>query len=163
MDTTPTALNVMLYVFNLFVFCLFHLEILIRKIWSIFIVGLVNILSLYNVFGTNPIKAKATQVNRCIQIIYHKHTYHSRFIPEGVAEASKIFLWDIPRFYQNYLAMSNTAEVTGGKSIAVWSQSISLNAIKPLVALRYPLEKERGAILLFRFEHHTRIYYRSQK
>jgi hypothetical protein len=22
------------------------------------------------------------------------HTYHSRFIPEGVAEASEIFLWD---------------------------------------------------------------------
>jgi hypothetical protein len=27
-------------------------------------------------------------------------------------------------FYQNYLAMRNTADVTGGKPIAVWSQSI---------------------------------------
>jgi hypothetical protein len=30
-----------------------------------------------------------------------------------------------PTFYQNYLAMRNTADVTGGKPIAVWSQSIS--------------------------------------
>jgi hypothetical protein len=44
------------------------------------------------------------------------HTYHSRFIPEGVAEASQTFLQDV--YYQNYLAMSNTADVTGGKPIA---------------------------------------------
>jgi hypothetical protein len=38
-------------------------------------------------------------------------------------------------FYQNYLAMSNTTDVTGGKPIAVWSQSISgVNAINLLVA-----------------------------
>jgi hypothetical protein len=44
------------------------------------------------------------------------HTYHTRFIPEGVAEASQILLLT---FYQNYLAMSNTADVTGGKPIAI--------------------------------------------
>jgi hypothetical protein len=42
------------------------------------------------------------------------HTYHSRFIPEGVAEASQA-----STFFQNYLAMSNTADITGGKPIAV--------------------------------------------
>jgi hypothetical protein len=41
------------------------------------------------------------------------------FIPGGVAEASLIFP-ETPTFYQNYLAiMSNTADVTGGKPIAV--------------------------------------------
>jgi hypothetical protein len=34
------------------------------------------------------------------------YTYHLRFIPEGVAEASQIFL-ETPTFYQNYLAMSS--------------------------------------------------------
>jgi hypothetical protein len=43
----------------------------------------------------------------------HIHTYHSRFIPGGVAEAFQIFLRDahvLPK-----LAMRNTAYVTGGK------------------------------------------------
>jgi hypothetical protein len=48
------------------------------------------------------------------------YTYHSRFIPEGVAEASQIFFGDT-HVYHNYLAMSNTADMTGGKPIAVWS------------------------------------------
>jgi hypothetical protein len=39
---------------------------------------------------------------------------------------------ETPTFYQNYLAMSNTAYVTGGKPIAVLLQSISgVNAINP--------------------------------
>jgi hypothetical protein len=41
------------------------------------------------------------------------YTYHSRFIPEGAAEASQISP-EMPVFYQNYLAMSNTADVTSG-------------------------------------------------
>jgi hypothetical protein len=41
----------------------------------------------------------------------------SRFIPEGLAEGT-------PIFYQKDLATRNTADVTDGKSIAVWSQSI---------------------------------------
>jgi hypothetical protein len=41
-------------------------------------------------------------------------------------------------FYQNYLAMRNTADVTGGKPIAARSQSISgVSAINPLVAFYY--------------------------
>jgi hypothetical protein len=41
------------------------------------------------------------------------HTYIPWFIPEGVAEASQIFLRDT--FYQHYLAVRNTADVTSGK------------------------------------------------
>jgi hypothetical protein len=47
-------------------------------------------------------------------LLKHIHTYYSRFIPEGVANYS-----ETPTFYQNYLAMINTADVTGGKPIGV--------------------------------------------
>jgi hypothetical protein len=56
-----------------------------------------------------------------INLIYI-HTYHSRLIPEGVSEASQIFLQDgktWATFYRNDLAMKNTADVTGDKPIAV--------------------------------------------
>jgi hypothetical protein len=56
--------------------------------------------------------------------------------------------------------MRNTADVTGGKPIAVLLQSISgVSAINPLVAF-YDIQwrKERGAILLFCPGHHTRLY-----
>jgi hypothetical protein len=60
-------------------------------------------------------------LNRLFINIYTLHTYHSRFIPEGVREASQIS--DIPpkrpRFTKIILAMSNTADVTHGKPIAV--------------------------------------------
>jgi hypothetical protein len=60
------------------------------------------------------------------------HAYHLRFMPE--AEASQIFL-KTPTFYQNYLAIRDTADVTGGKPIAVWSQSLSgVSAINHLHA-----------------------------
>jgi hypothetical protein len=52
------------------------------------------------------------------------HTYHSRFIPEGVAEVSR-YSSETHTFYQNLIAMRNTADVTGGKPIAVVLQSIS--------------------------------------
>jgi hypothetical protein len=51
-------------------------------------------------------------------ILKQAHTYHSRFIPVGVAKTSQIFLrdaHDLPKF----LAMSNTADVTGDMPIAV--------------------------------------------
>jgi hypothetical protein len=48
-------------------------------------------------------------------------------------------------FYQNYLATSNTADVTGG------SQSISgVNAINPLVAF-YDIHGRKKAVLFFYF------------
>jgi hypothetical protein len=55
--------------------------------------------------------------------------------PQGVAEASQI-LQQSPTFYPNYLAMRNTAYVTGGKPITVRSQSISdARAVIPLVTI----------------------------
>jgi hypothetical protein len=44
------------------------------------------------------------------------HIYHSRFIPEGVAEASQIFLRDA---YVLPKAMRTITDVTGGKPITV--------------------------------------------
>jgi hypothetical protein len=46
------------------------------------------------------------------------HTYLSRFIPESVADTSQISS-ATPSFYQNDLAMRNTADVSGGKLIGV--------------------------------------------
>jgi hypothetical protein len=54
------------------------------------------------------------------------HTFRSRFIPEGVAEASQTQESrrdDTPTFYTNYLAMRNL--------IAVY---LSVSAVNPLVA-----------------------------
>jgi hypothetical protein len=52
-------------------------------------------------------------------------------------------------FYQNYLAISNTADVTGGKPIAAWSQSISgVNAINHLVAF-YGIHGRKRVVLFF--------------
>jgi hypothetical protein len=41
--------------------------------------------------------------------IIYIHTYHSRFIPAGVAESSEMFLRDAHAL--NYLPMSNTADM----------------------------------------------------
>jgi hypothetical protein len=51
---------------------------------------------------------------------YALHTYHSRFIPEGVAEASQIFFRNAHVLTKILIAMRNTADVTGGKPIAVY-------------------------------------------
>jgi hypothetical protein len=85
------------------------------------------------------------------------HTYHSRFIPEGVPEISQIFLRDS---LQNDSAMRNTTDVTGGKPIAVWLQSISdVSAVNSLVVF-YDIHgrKRKGATLFVLFcpGHHAR-------
>jgi hypothetical protein len=55
----------------------------------------------------------------------------------------------MPTFYQNYLATRKTADVTSGKPIAVWSQSISdVSAINPLVAF-YGIHGRKREVLLF--------------
>jgi hypothetical protein len=55
--------------------------------------------------------------------------YYSRLNP-GVAEASQIYyVSETPKFYQNDLAMKITADFTGGKPIAVCSQSISVSGV----------------------------------
>jgi hypothetical protein len=57
------------------------------------------------------------------------HTQYSRFIPKRVAETSTYYS-ETPS-----LVMRNIADVTGGKPIAVWSQSIAgVSAVNPLVA-----------------------------
>jgi hypothetical protein len=74
----------------------------------------------------------------CVKSTYI-HTYHSRFILEGVAEVSQL------------LAKRNTADMTGGKPIAVLLQSISgVRAINPLVAF-YDIHGEKREVLFFYF------------
>jgi hypothetical protein len=61
------------------------------------------------------------------------HTSTHALFPKGQQRHLR-FYFETPTFYQNYLAMSNTADVTG-KPIAIWSQSISgLSVMNPLVA-----------------------------
>jgi hypothetical protein len=59
------------------------------------------------------------------------------------------FYSETPTFYQNYLAMRNTADVTGGKPIAVCSHSIS-GAVNPLVAF-YDIHGRKREVLFFLF------------
>jgi hypothetical protein len=77
------------------------------------------------------------------------HTYHSRLISKGVAEASRIVLRDT--FYQNYFAMRTTKDVTGGKPVAVLLQCISgVTAINPSVAF-YDIHGGKRDVLFFYF------------
>jgi hypothetical protein len=74
-------------------------------------------------------------------------TYHSRFIPKGVAEVSQTFLRDI-HVLPKLVSYEDTVDVTTGKPIAVLLQSISgVNAINPLVAF-YDIH---GEVPLFYF------------
>jgi hypothetical protein len=108
-------------------------------------------LMLFSIYDID--KQKLAMLSHSMVLTY---TYHSRFIPEGVAEASQIFLRDthiLPK-----LAMRNTADVPGGKPIAVLLQSISGVCYKSFSRLlRHPWKKERGVILLFCPGHHTRL------
>jgi hypothetical protein len=81
---------------------------------------------------------------------YIPHKLYSRRGSRGISDT----------FYQNYLAMSNTADVTGGKPIAILSQSISdVNAINPLVAM-YDIHGRKREVLFFYFVlDTTRDYY----
>jgi hypothetical protein len=93
--------------------------------------------------------------SRVIFSCWNIHTYHSRFIPEGVAAPHLRYSFRTPTFYQYYLAMRNTADVIGGKPIAVWTQSISRVAINPLVAF-YDIHRRKGEMLfLSRTPHET--------
>jgi hypothetical protein len=99
--------------------------------------------SLFNSYTANLVPAI---IHSCII-----HTYHSRFVPEGVAEISQI----IPRdtFYQNGLAM-NTAEVTGAHHL--WSHFISgVSADNLLVAFNDIHERKEQ--MLFCPGHHTQL------
>jgi hypothetical protein len=56
--------------------------------------------------------------NMFLLIQLYIHTYHSRLIPEGVAEAPR-YNSETPTFYQNYFGMRNTADVKDGKPMAI--------------------------------------------
>jgi hypothetical protein len=77
------------------------------------------------------------------------HTYHSRFIPEGVADVSQIFLrdtHDLPK-----IVSYEEQDVTGGMPIAVLLQSMSgASAINPLVAF-YVIHGGKREVLFFYF------------
>jgi hypothetical protein len=81
----------------------------------------------------------------CLKVLCH----YLRFIPEGVADASKIFLRDthvLPK-----LVSYEAADVTGSKPIAVLLQSISgVSAINPLVAF-YDIHGGKREVLFFLF------------
>jgi hypothetical protein len=86
---------------------------------------------------------------------YYIHTTHALSPRQRHLKYSS----ETPTFYQNYLAMKNTADVTGGKSISVWSQSISgVSAINFLVAFYDIHGRKRGAVLLFSPGHHKTIF-----
>jgi hypothetical protein len=105
---------------------------------------------------------------RCLITIYihtthwnYIHTYNSlklhTYIPltlysrKGCRCITVSHSSETPTFYHNYLGMSNTADVTGGKPIAVWSQSISsVNAINHLMAL-YDIQGRKREVLFFYF------------
>jgi hypothetical protein len=88
------------------------------------------------------------QSNLCVVTLLLQ-TYHSRFTPEGVAEVSQIFLRDTHVFPK--LAMKKTADVTGGKPIAVLLQSISgVSAIDRLVTF-YDIHGGKREVLFFYF------------
>jgi hypothetical protein len=77
--------------------------------------------------------------------------YYLRLIPLR-------YFSETPTFYQNYIAMRNSADVTGGKPIAIRSQSISVvSAFNPLVAF-YDIHGRKGEVLfiLSRTPHETR-------
>jgi hypothetical protein len=81
------------------------------------------------------------------------HTTHA-LSPKGWKRYLR-YSSETPPFYPNYLAMSNTAFVSGGKPIAVCSQSISgVNAINPLVAF-YDIHGRKSEVLFFYFVPHT--------
>jgi hypothetical protein len=67
--------------------------------------------------------------------VFYIHTYQSRLIPEGVAEASQISS-ETPTFYQNV------------KPITVWLQTIS--GRNPLVAF-YDIHERKREVLFFYF------------
>jgi hypothetical protein len=114
--------------------------------------SLINTIGLsWNILATRPGYARVQLIN--VSLPYYAcykyiHTYHSRFIPKGVAEASQIFLQDthvLPKLVRN------TADVTDGKPIAVLLESISGgSAINPIVAF-YDIHGGKREVLFFYF------------
>jgi hypothetical protein len=67
-------------------------------------------------------------------LLIYNTCYHSRFIPEGVAEVSQISLRDT-HVLPKLISYEEHCNVAGGKPMAVLLQSISgVSAINPVVA-----------------------------
>jgi hypothetical protein len=103
------------------------------------------------IYRFSPVTESANIGETEIALYFQKyvfiHTYHSRFIPEGVAEVSEIFLRDT----HNLPKLVSYEDVTGGKPIAVSLQSISgVSAINPLVAF-YDIHGGKREVLFFYF------------
>jgi hypothetical protein len=79
------------------------------------------------------------------KILHNIHIYHSRFIPEGVAEVSQIFLRD------THVLPNLVDRRDSGKPIAVLVQSISgVSAMNPLFAF-YDIHGGKRKVLFFYF------------
>jgi hypothetical protein len=102
--------------------------------------------------------------------IYTLHVYSPRTLYPR--KGSRYFS-ETPTFCQNYLAMRNTADVTGDNSIAIWAQSISdVSAINPFIAFYDERQNKRDAILLHqsrlkkwkinKYSRHSPIYIRPE-
>jgi hypothetical protein len=105
-------------------------------------------------------------INRLMMMIYSRHsrlfspkeaftrlvlyinTTHALSAKEKL---TRRYSSETPTLYQNYLAMSKTADVICGKLITVWLQSISgVSAINPLVAF-YDIHGGKREVLFFYF------------
>jgi hypothetical protein len=83
-------------------------------------------------------------------LLYTKYIHTYKPLTLYPLRSSRGVLDIAPRlmFYQNYLAV-RTADMTGGKPIAVSSQSLSyVNAINPIVAL-YDIHGRKREVLFF--------------
>jgi lipid-A-disaccharide synthase-like uncharacterized protein len=90
-------------------------------------------------------------IKNILHLHTYLHTYNSRFIPDGVAEASQIFVQT--RFTLKFLSYEKHCR--RGKPIAVWSQLIlGVSAICPLVAF-YDIHGRKEEVLFFYFVPNT--------
>jgi hypothetical protein len=97
----------------------------------------------------------------CSRVIaVYRYYIHIHTTPPKGWQRHLIYSSEMSSFYHNYLAMKNTAEVTSGMPIAVWSQSISdVSAINPLIAF-YDIHGRKREVLFFYFAPDTtRVYY----
>jgi hypothetical protein len=77
------------------------------------------------------------------------HTYPLRFIPEGVSEASQIFLRDVHVLLKLFSYEENCR--CDAADVAVWSQTISgVSAVNPLVSI-YDIHGRESEVLFFYF------------
>jgi hypothetical protein len=78
-----------------------------------------------------------------------QQTYRSRFIPEGIVEASQIFLQDAQDLLKWLSYEEDCIDVTDGKPIAAWLlRSSGVGAVNPLVAF-CDIHGSKGDMIFF--------------